>query len=233
MVGGMLKNFIGSFIIVLFMMLFLFRSPIRALISMIPLTITIVFIYSLLGYFGKDYDMPVAVLSALTLGLSIDFAIHFIQRSIEVNKEKGSWNLTSEEMFSGPGRAIIRNALVVAIGFLPLLVAPLVPYKTVGFFMFAIMAVSSLATLFILPAIISVSPKTILQGIDNKITCKSSRCMLIALFVAFAVAYVLFGYTTVGWKLVTFIVIGAIVIFAAICNFVSKRSICLVDGGEK
>ncbi|MDD3089256.1 MAG: MMPL family transporter, partial [Candidatus Omnitrophica bacterium] len=84
MVTGMLRNFAGSFIIVLFMMIFLFRSPIRGIVSMLPLTVTIVFIYSLLGFFGKDYDMPVAVLSALTLGLSVDFAIHFIQRAREI-----------------------------------------------------------------------------------------------------------------------------------------------------
>ncbi len=133
MVSGMLKNFLGSFIIVLFMMLFLFRSPLRALISMIPLSVTILFIYSLLGFLGRDYDMPVAVLSALTLGLSVDFAIHFIQRAIEVRADKKDWSATAETMFGGPGRAIVRNALVVAIGFLPLLAAPLVPYKTVGF----------------------------------------------------------------------------------------------------
>jgi uncharacterized protein len=157
MVMGMLKNFMGSFVIVFLMMLFLFRSWIKALISMIPLSITIVFIYSLLGFFGKDYDMPVAVLSALTLGLSIDFAIHFIQRSVEIQAESGDWTVTIKEMFGGPGRAILRNALVIAIGFLPLLVAPLVPYITVGFFMFMIMAVSSLATLVMIPAMISVS----------------------------------------------------------------------------
>lgn len=155
MVMGMLKNFLGSFVIVFFMMIFLFRSVVKAVVSMIPLTVTILFIYSLLGYFGKDYDMPVAVLSALTLGLSIDFAIHFIQRSVEIKEVKGSWSETAKEMFGGPGRAIVRNALVVAIGFLPLLLAPLVPYKTVGFFMFSIMAVSSVATLMIIPSFIS------------------------------------------------------------------------------
>lgn len=159
MVMGMLRNFLGSFVIVFFMMIFLFRSLIKAVISMIPLTVTILFIYSLLGFVGKDYDMPVAVLSALTLGLSIDFAIHFIQRSIEVQHKQRDWQKTIVEMFKGPGRAIVRNALVVAIGFLPLLAAPLIPYKTVGFFMFMIMSVSSVATLMIIPAIISVNPK--------------------------------------------------------------------------
>lgn len=169
MVKGMLKNFLGSFVIVFFMMVFLFKSPVRAAISMIPLTVTILFIYGLLGFVGKDYDMPVAVLSALTLGLSIDFAIHFIQRAREVHKEVGDgWGKVAEVMFTGPGRAIIRNAIVVAVGFLPLLAAPLVPYKTVGFFMFAIMTISGLATLFILPSMVSWKPGAIFGRTANK-----------------------------------------------------------------
>ena len=56
-------------------------------------------------------------------------------------------------MFQEPGRAITRNAIVIAIGFLPLLAAPLVPYNTVGFLMAAIMAVSSVVTVVLLPSI--------------------------------------------------------------------------------
>ncbi len=232
MVKGMLKNFLGSFIIVLFMMLFLFRSPVRALISMVPLSVTILFIYSLLGYLGRDYDMPVAVLSALTLGLSIDFAIHFIQRAIEVRAQKRDWTETAEIMFSGPGRAIVRNALVVAIGFLPLLAAPLVPYKTVGFFMFAIMAVSSFATLFIIPAIISLFPNIIAKESEGRMTCNCGSCMLIALFVSISVAYILIGYTRMRWQPITFISIGIIVLLSALCHLASKRKKCLTEGGQ-
>ncbi len=163
MVGGMFRNFMGSFVVVFLMMAFLFKSPIRGLISMIPLTVTIVFIYSLLGFFGKDYDMPVAVLSALTLGLSVDFAIHFLQRAREIYAEKGNWEETAKEMAGEPGRAILRNAMIVSIGFVPLLFAPLVPYKTVGMFMFLIMLTSSVGTLLILPAIISAMPELVFK----------------------------------------------------------------------
>ena len=131
---------------------------------MIPLTVTIVFIYSLLGFMGKYYDMPVAVLSALTLGLSIDFAIHFLQRARSIYAEKQDWIKTAEEMSGEPGRAILRNALIVSIGFLPLLLSPLVPYKTVGFFMFMIMLTSSIGTLLILPAIITPLEKLVFKG---------------------------------------------------------------------
>ena len=153
MVGGMLESLMGAFVIVFLMMMILFRSPVYGALAMIPLTITSVFTYGLIGLVGKDYDMPVAVLSSLTLGLSVDFAIHFLERARAIQGETGDWRETMALMFQEPGRAITRNAIVIAIGFLPLLGAPLVPYNTVGFLMAAIMAVSSIVTVVLLPAI--------------------------------------------------------------------------------
>ena len=127
MVGGMLESLMGAFVIVFLMMMILFRSPIYGVLAMIPLTITILFTYGLIGLAGKDYDMPVAVLSSLTLGLSVDFAIHFLERARSIRRETGDWTETMAFMFQEPGRAIARNAIVIAIGFLPLLAAPLVP----------------------------------------------------------------------------------------------------------
>lgn len=87
MVAGMLESLLSAFIIVFLMMVVLFRSLVFGVLAMLPLTITITFIYGAIGIVGKDYDMPIAVLSALTLGLSVDFAIHFWQgqRNIQRN----------------------------------------------------------------------------------------------------------------------------------------------------
>lgn len=156
MVTGMLESLMGSFVMVLIMMIILFRSFLWGIMAMVPLSLTIVFIYGFIGLVGKDYDMPVAVLSSLTLGLSVDFAIHFLQRARDVYEEKNrDFVAMIHEMFEEPGRAISRNALVIAIGFLPLLAAPLVPYNTVGFFMAAIMTISSIVTILLLPALLS------------------------------------------------------------------------------
>ncbi|MDZ8118130.1 efflux RND transporter permease subunit [Pontiella agarivorans] len=155
MVAGMMNALLSSFVVVLIMMMVLFRSPLFGLLAMLPLTVTITFIYGLIGWVGKDYDMPVAVLSSLTLGLSVDFAIHFLQRSRELTGKAGNWKDAVGQMFEEPAMAISRNAIIISIGFTPLLFAPLVPYKTVGFFLATIMAVSWLATLFILAALIS------------------------------------------------------------------------------
>ena len=159
MVAGMLNSLLSSFVVVLIMMMVLFRSPLFGLLAMIPLTVTITFIYGLIGLVGKDYDMPVAVLSSLTLGLSVDFAIHFLERARELAKKFGSWKDAIWHMFQEPAMAISRNAIIISIGFTPLLFAPLVPYKTVGFFLATIMAASWLGTLFILAALITALQK--------------------------------------------------------------------------
>ncbi len=159
MVSGMLKSFMSSFVVVFLMMVFLFRSVAWGALAMIPLSVTIAAIYGLIGFIGKDYDMPVAVLSSLTLGLAVDFAIHFLERTRVVYQQVGNWKEAIKEMFEEPARAITRNVIVIAVGFTPLLAAPLVPYQTVGIFLAAIMAISGMATMFILPSMV-----TVMQG---------------------------------------------------------------------
>ena len=155
MVSGMLKSLFGAFAVVFLMMAFLFRSPRLGLLAMVPLSVTILGVYGIIGWIGKDYDMPIAVLSSLTLGLSVDFAIHFIERTRALIRSTGSFVEASRQLFEEPARAIARNAIVIAIGFTPLFFAPLVPYITVGAFMAAIMALSGVTTLILLPALMA------------------------------------------------------------------------------
>ncbi len=168
MVGGMADSLIGAFIVVLLMMIILFRSVLLGLFAMLPLSISIVGIYGVIGFVGKDYDMPIAVLSALTLGLSIDFAIHFIARAQSHLRSSNNINTTLAYMFTEPARAIVRNATVVAIGFTPLLFAPLVPYVTVGAFLAAIMMISAVVTLLLLPACLCIHHKVSLFRTGGK-----------------------------------------------------------------
>lgn len=152
MVTGMGESLLGSFVIVFLMMVVLFRSLLWGVLAMLPLTMTIGIIYGVIGWIGKDYDMPVAVLSSLTLGLAVDFAIHFLQRSREIYAKTESWPEYSSTMFEEPARAISRNIIVIAVGFSPLLISSLNPYRTTGILFATIMSVSGVCTLLLLPA---------------------------------------------------------------------------------
>jgi len=228
MVFGMLQSFMGSFLIVFIMMAVLFRSILWGLICMIPLTVTIVVIYGIIGLAGKDYDMPAAVLSALTLGMAVDFAIHFLERARATYAEKGSWREISGIMFDEPARAISRNVLVISIGFLPLLAAPLVPYKTVGVFMCAIMALSGLTTLFVLPAIMKLAEKALFREKAGVLSpsCNCGFCVIISAASVGLIAINLYQNWHMGLDKLSWISIMAIIVMAVICGIISRRRAC-------
>jgi len=158
MVVGMIKAILGGFVAVLVLMGMLFRSVSLGVLSMMPLTFAITLSYGLAGFVGKEYDMPIAVVSSLALGLSIDFAIHFIQRCrICLVRTNGDLEQANQLLFGETARAIVRNALVIAIGFFPMVLSPLGPYKTVGAFFALLMLFSSLTTLGLLPGLLRIT----------------------------------------------------------------------------
>jgi hypothetical protein len=157
MVFGMLKAILGSFAVVFILMLIEFRSLLLGVLSMVPLSLAIILSYGLIGWMGKDYDMPIAICSSLALGLGIDFAIHFLKRYQEHYTETGDLAETNLHMFGEPGRAIARNAIVISLGFLPLMASTLTPYVTVGLFFALLMVFSTAATLFLLPAALRIA----------------------------------------------------------------------------
>lgn len=164
--GGMLSGFILSSVLVFFLMALCFRSLRWGIVAILPLLFTILLIYGFLGFVGKDFDMPISVLSTLSLGLSTDFAIHFIGRFRQRRSELGG-NPTPDEVLiwtaARPGRGIVRNAILFALGFSTMIFAALTPYITVGLFMIAIMLLSALTTLVYLPALVKLWRGWLLQ----------------------------------------------------------------------
>jgi len=209
-------------------MAIMFRSVLWGLVCMVPLSITILMIYGVIGLIGKDYDMPVAVLSALTLGMAVDFAIHFLERARGSYAEKGSWKAGAAEMFGEPARAIARNVLVIAIGFLPLLAAPLVPYKTVGIFLCAIMALSGVVTLIVMPAILTVAEKRLFQiaAAPESAKCNCAFCFVISLSSVVVVLLNVWQFGKMSFNNFMWISVAAIPVLAVLCGLMSRRQAC-------
>ncbi|AQT69170.1 efflux transporter, putative, hydrophobe/amphiphile efflux-3 (HAE3) family [Anaerohalosphaera lusitana] len=227
MVKGMVGAFVCSFLVVLLMMTTLFRSSLWGLLCMVPLTVTILLIYGVVGLVGKDYDMPVAVLSSLTLGLAVDFAIHFLARSQDMYRRYGSWKETVPAVFAEPARAITRNIIVIAVGFLPLLLAPLTPYKTVGMLLATILLVSGAATMLLLPALMRVfEDKLFASKPAVSAGCNCAACLLSSVTLVTLIAMTLHQYADVGWGSLTWLAVVVIPLTALLCGRISRREKC-------
>lgn len=156
MVSGMMKSILGSFVVIFFLMALEFRSWPVGLLCMVPLSVEIVASYGAIGLATGRYDMPIAVCSTLALGLSVDFAIHFLERVRVRFHETRDLADAVAYVFGAPGLAIVRNAIVISLGFLPLVFSTLTPYVTVGFLFAGLMIAGAVATLFVLPALLRV-----------------------------------------------------------------------------
>jgi predicted RND superfamily exporter protein len=158
----MVKGFTLALIAVFAILAFDFRSVKWAIVGYTPLLFTILLIYGVVGFIGKDFDMPISVLSCLSLGMAVDFAIHFVSRFRQRLKEtEGKESLYDALLWTAarPGKGIVRNAVLFAASFAVMFFAPLTPYITVGAFIVSMMLLSAIMTIIYLPALI-----TLMQG---------------------------------------------------------------------
>ena len=161
--GDMVRGFTLALVAVFAILVLNFRSAKWALVGYIPLLFTVLLIYGVVGFSGKDFDMPLSVLSCLSLGMAVDFAIHFVnrfrQRLAETDgdvREALLWTAAR------PGKGILRNALLFAAAFSVMLFAPLTPYVAVGAFIVSMMLLSALLTILYLPALVMLSRRWLL-----------------------------------------------------------------------
>ncbi len=150
----MVKMFVLALILVLIILMVNFRSVHWGLVSFVPLLLTILLIYGFLGFVGKDFDMPISVLSSLSLGMAVDFAIHFIKRFQQRYSEAEQLEESLLWAAARPGKGILRNAILFSGAFSVMVLASLTPYITVGLFILTLMMLSALLTLFLLPPLI-------------------------------------------------------------------------------
>jgi hypothetical protein len=152
--SDMLRGFIIALLLVFIILIFNFRSLKWALVAYTPLLFTILLIYGVIGYIGKDFDMPISVLSTLSLGMAVDFAIHFVGRFQQRYAKEPDLEKALLWTAARPGKGIMRNAMLFAVAFSVMAAAPLTPYIAVGLFIVSMMLLSAAATLVGLPALI-------------------------------------------------------------------------------
>ncbi|MBI4715054.1 MAG: MMPL family transporter [Nitrospirae bacterium] len=155
----MMRGFLLAMALVLAILIFNFRSLGWALAAFTPLLLTILLIYGAIGYLGKDFDMPIAVLSTLSLGMAVDFAIHFVGRFQQRYAQERDLEKALLWTAARPGKGIVRNAVLFAAAFSVMIFAPLTPYITVGFFIVGMMLLSAFMTIVGIPALIALFSK--------------------------------------------------------------------------
>lgn len=133
----------------------LFRSFVKGFYTIVPVTLSTLFIAGAAGFMGIPLDVSTALAAGVAIGVGVDYAVHYIFRYQDEIRDSGNADLAAANTLRSVGRTIVLNALVVTAGFMILFFSQFPPHVKLGYFVAAYMVVSCIAALSALPLLFS------------------------------------------------------------------------------
>ena len=128
-----------------------FKRILWGFLAVIPLTAAVILNFGLMGHFNVSLNHITAILSAIIIGVGVDFAIHFISQFRRLSQTAHEDQL-SREVIKDVGYPIILDA-GSNMGFGALLFSAFVPVQYIGGLMVFAMISTSMGTLPLLSSI--------------------------------------------------------------------------------
>jgi predicted RND superfamily exporter protein len=155
-VRGQVSSLLVSLILCALILAIAFRSISAGLTSSIPIAVSLVLLFGLMGYFHIYLDVATALLSSIMIGVGIDYTIHFLWRY----KQERLQGLAAREgvvkTLTTTGRGITFNALGVIICFCALPFSSFSPIRFFGFLVIISIFACLVGALVIVPSIVLV-----------------------------------------------------------------------------
>ncbi|MEC9490811.1 MAG: MMPL family transporter, partial [Halanaerobiales bacterium] len=161
-VGSQIRSIAISFLIVFIIVALSFKSIIAGIYGIIPLAFSLIINFGLMGHFGIKLDVGTAMVASIAIGIGVDYTIHFLHSYHQNRLKSEDLYQVTRDTLGSTGKAIIFNAISVALGFLVLLFSNFYPLVYLGLLIAVTMFTSSLASMTILPLLLNLfKPKFI------------------------------------------------------------------------
>lgn len=158
---SLLKSQITSLtiaIVLVFICLFLLIGSFKGgLIGLTPIIFTLFIIFGVMGFASIPLDIATVLVGSVSIGIGIDYSIHFLNRYKYEIQKRNSIIDALHSTLTTTGKAITTNMITVALGFLVLIFANLIPLRRFGLLVAITMLSSGVGALTLLPAILQIT----------------------------------------------------------------------------
>jgi predicted RND superfamily exporter protein len=150
-----------------FVLLILTRRFVPALLVLLPVVFATLWVVGSMIILGISWNVLTVMVTALSLGIGIDYAIH-IWRRFEINKAEtdDSWQAL-EDAIATTGVALIISAATTALGFLVLILSPMPLVQDFGLITGITVIFSLILCLLVLPVLLMMAEKDLSSGSDS------------------------------------------------------------------
>ena len=133
------------------------RSALGGVFVLIPLVLAVIGNFGIMGWTDIRLDIGTAAVSAMAVGIGADYAIYVIYRLREEVQRDGDEKTALLMTLGTAGKAVVYVALAVGSGYSVLMLTGFGMHARLGFLVAVAMAVSCLAAIVVLPAMLYAS----------------------------------------------------------------------------
>lgn len=130
------------------------RSVRYGVASIVPILMVVAWLYAFMEVAGYSINLVTATIAAVSIGIGIDFAIHFIARYREELDRTGNRTTAVAITGEGTGVALLASAASSAVGFGILALAPMPLFAAYGLLTALMIVMALVATLVVLPSVL-------------------------------------------------------------------------------
>ena len=127
------------------------RRPSLAAIAVGPIVLVLVWVLGTMALLGIPYNVVTALITALSIGIGVDYTIHVIHRFTEEHRKGADIAETVRVTLSTTGAALLGSALTTGLGFAVLAFSPLTPFQQFGFVTAITISYALLASMLVVP----------------------------------------------------------------------------------
>ena len=149
-----LSSTIVCIIIAAIVIIIAYRKPLLGLLTMIPVVISSIWIMGTIYIAGYTLNVMTVMITSLTIGLGITYAIHVVERFRLVADKTGDVLHAVEEAVENTGQAVMMAALTTVAGFIVLIFSPMPPEQQFGFLTATTIIYSFLTTMLMIPPLL-------------------------------------------------------------------------------
>ncbi len=125
--------------------------PMLAVMSVLPILLVLVWVLGTMVLLGYSYNVITALITALSIGIGVDYTIHVTHRFVEEIEHGKKIAEAINATMRTTGGALIGSALTTALGFTVLVFSPIAPMGQFGLLTAVTVTYSLIAAVVVLP----------------------------------------------------------------------------------
>jgi predicted RND superfamily exporter protein len=168
-INGLMESVILAFVLIMFCMLYLFRSWRMLIISLIPNVIPLVVTAGVMGWIGVPLKPSTVLVFSVALGIAIDVTIRFLVNfKQELPRHDFDISATVKQTIHETGLSIIYTSAILFAGFMIFSFSGFGGTKALGWLTSLTLVVAMITNLTILPALLLWMEKALLKKARKK-----------------------------------------------------------------